>query len=78
MLEKQIYFEHSITELGDIQVRRVTKVMEDGREIGKSSHRHVVSPGDNFINEVGRTKKIAKAIHTSEVIAAYEATIERK
>jgi len=30
MLEKAISFDHSITELGHIQVRKIIRIMEDG------------------------------------------------
>ena len=75
MLEKQITFDHSITELGHIQVRQITRIMEDGKEISKTYHRHVLSPGDNVSKADERSKKIAQAIWTPEVIAAYEAKI---
>jgi len=49
--------------------------MEDGKEISKTYHRHVLSPGDNVSKADERSKKIAQAIWTPEVIAAYEAKI---
>ena len=78
MLEKKITFDHSITELGHIQVRRITRVMEDGVEIGKQYHRHVVSPGDDFVNEDERTKKIAQVVHTTKVIKNYKDKIKEQ
>ncbi len=71
-LTKQITHDHSITENGHIQVREITRIMEDGKEISKSYHRHVVSPGDNTDSEDERTKAIAEVIHTPEVIAEIE------
>ncbi len=71
MLSKVISFDHSITERGHIQVRKITRIMEDGKEISKAYRRHVVSPGDDYSGQDDRTKKLAKAIHTPEVIAAY-------
>jgi len=50
--------------------------MEDGKELSKSYHRHVVSPGDDASGQDERTQELAKAIHTPEVIAAYKAQIE--
>ncbi|MFH1616904.1 MAG: hypothetical protein ABIG61_17700 [Planctomycetota bacterium] len=75
-LEKIITHDHSITELGHIQVRRITRIMEDGKELSKSYHRHVVSPGDDLTGEDERTVSLAKTIHTPEVIAAYKAVLE--
>ena len=64
MLEKQISYDHSITESGHIQVRRITRIMEDGVEISKSYHRHVVSPGDDVSEEDEMTRKLAEALYT--------------
>jgi len=75
MLEKQVSYDHSITELGHIQVRQITRIMEAGKEIGKTYHRHVLSPGDGVKDQDERSQKIAKAIWTAEVIAAYKAKI---
>lgn len=75
MLEKQITYDHNITEDACIQVRKITRIMEDGIEIGKAYHRHVVSPGDDYKDEDERTKKIAKVIHTSKAVATYKAMI---
>jgi len=75
MLEKQISFDHSITELGQIHVRRITRIMEDGKEISKAFHRHVVSPGDDITNQDERTIKIAMVVHTGKIVAAYKAKL---
>jgi len=72
MLEKKITFDQSITEDGHIQVRQITRILEDGIEIGKQYHRHVISPGDDYSNEDERTKKIAQVVHTAKVIKDYK------
>ena len=77
MLEKQITYDHSITEDGHIQVRRITRIMENGVEIAKQYHRNVVSPGDDYNDQDERTKKIAQAVHTQDVINAYHAKISK-
>jgi hypothetical protein len=73
MLEKQITYDHSITESGHIQVRKITRILEDGVEISKTYHRHVVNPGEAYENEDARTKDIASVIHTKTVVDAYKA-----
>ena len=78
MLEKKITYDHSITELGHIQVRMITRIMEDGVEIGKQYHRHVVSPGDAYVDEDERTKKIAGVVHTTKVIKDYKDKIKEQ
>ena len=78
MLKKIVTFNHHITEDGVIQVRKITRVLEDGEELSKSYHRHTVNPKDNIDNEDDRTKVIANAIYTPEFIAEYEAKIKEK
>jgi len=55
-----------------IQVRTATVIEEDGVELTRSFHRHVVSPGDDVSNESAEVQAIAAAVHTPEVIAAYQ------
>ena len=76
MLEKKVSYDQQITESGVIQVRRITRILEDGLEIGKTYHRHCVSPGDYVNNEDERTKKIAGVVHTTEVILAYNKMVD--
>lgn len=74
-LTKQTSYDHSITELGHIQVRQIIRIMENGKEISKTYHRHVLSPGDDVNGQDERSKKIAQAIWTPEVVAAYKTAI---
>ncbi len=62
-----------VVESGVIQVRTKTAIMEDGKQISGTFHRHVVAPGDDYSAEDARVKAICKATHTTEVIAAYVA-----
>ena len=77
MLEKIISYDHSITELGHIQVRQITRIMEDGKEISKTYHRHALNLGDDIEGQDERTKKIAQAIWTPEIITAYKAAVAK-
>jgi len=77
-LSKQITFDGSWTEFGHVQVRKITRVMENGKELSKAYHRHVISPGDDYSGEVDEdVKKVAQAIHTPKRIAAYKAMIAK-
>jgi archaellum component FlaF (FlaF/FlaG flagellin family) len=62
-----------VTENGSVQVRTKTAIMEDGKQISGSFHRHVVAPGDDYSAEDARVQAICAATHTAEVIAAYQA-----
>ena len=74
MLEKvQIIDRIEVIENGCIQVRTKTTIKEDGVEISSKFARHVVAPGDDYSAEDARVKAICAAIHTAEVVAAYQA-----
>lgn len=62
-----------VVENGCVQVRTATVVQENGQVLGKSFHRHVVVPGDDYSKEDARVQAICKATHTAEVIEAYRA-----
>lgn len=73
-LEKQVVVDLIETiENGCVQVRTKTAILEDGAQISGSFHRHVVVPGQDFSNEDSRVQAICSAVHTPEVITAYQA-----
>jgi hypothetical protein len=73
MLEKVISVNLiEVIENGCVQVRTKTAIKEDGVEISSKFHRHVVAPGDDYSAEDAKVQAIASAVHTSEVIAAYQ------
>jgi hypothetical protein len=55
-----------------IQCREASIVEKDGVEVGRSYHRHNVLPGGDLTNECEEVKKVAAALWTPAVIAAYE------
>jgi hypothetical protein len=76
-LEKVIIVDKiEVLEMGQIQVRTATRVMEDGAVLSSSFHRHVLAPGDSTENEDPRVQSIASATWTPECINSYEAMIE--
>ena len=56
-----------------VQVRTATVVKEDGVELSRSFHRHVVAPGEDTTGMDSEVIAICAVVHTPEVIAAYEA-----
>jgi hypothetical protein len=59
-----------------VQVRTATRVLEDGVVLSSSFHRHVIAPGDSTASETAEVQAICTAMHTAEVIAAYQAHLE--
>jgi|TARA_R110000823_G_scaffold277581_1_gene396126 hypothetical protein len=53
-----------------IQIRTATVIDEDGVELSRSFHRHVVSAGDDYSAESAEVQAICAAVHTDAVIAA--------
>lgn len=75
MLEKVTVVDRiEVVESGVVQVRTKTSIMEDGKQISGTFHRHVVSPGDDYSGEDARVQAICAATHTAEVIEAYKAS----
>ena len=73
MLEKQIVVDLiEAIENGCVQVRTCTRIMEDGKQISGTFHRHVVSPGDDYSDEDAKVQAICAAVHTPEVVTAYK------
>ena len=75
MLEKIVSVDLiEVVENGCVQVRTKTAIMEDGKQISGSFHRHVVVPGADYSAEDVKVQAICAAVHTAEMIAAYQAS----
>ena len=56
-----------------VQVRTATIITEDGTELNRSFHRHVVSPTDDYSDASAEVKAICDAVHTDAAKTAYNA-----
>ena len=75
-LEKQTVVDRiEVVEVGVVQVRTATRIVEDGNVISTSYHRHTVSPGQDYSQEDARVQAICAATHTPEVVSAYQAML---
>jgi len=61
-----------VLEMGQVQVRTATRVLEDGTQLSSSFHRHVLAPGDDLSGQDAKVSAIATATWTDDVIAAYQ------
>ena len=61
---------------GTVQVRNKITVIEDGKEISSSFHRHIVAPGDDYSQEDARVKAVCVSTHTQTVVDAYKAALD--
>lgn len=74
MIEKQITIDRTeVVENGTVQVRQVTRIMEDGNELSKSFHRWTIAPGQDYSDQEPKVQAICAAAHTPEVVEAYQA-----
>ncbi len=74
-----------VLEMGQVQVRTATRVMEDGAVLSSSFHRHVVEPSTkasgswadtDISGEDSRVQAVANATWTSDVKTAYQAMMD--
>ena len=74
-----------VREMGQLNIRSATRVMEDGLQISSSFHRHVVDPSTkasgswadtDISGEDARVQAIATATWTSAVKTAYQEMID--
>ena len=59
-----------------IQVRTATIIEEDGVELSRSFHRHVIAPDDDSSKESADVKAMVAQFHTDTVKAAYKKSQE--
>ena len=74
-ITKRFEYKEEILPNQVIQIRTTTVLEEDGVELARTHHRHVVNPGDDVSNEIDDVKAIAGALWTGEVIDAYQASV---
>ncbi len=77
-LEKKVEEHLEILPNGNIQIKTVTKILDDGVVIASTNHRSVCEPGDVVLDKSARVKDIAPVIWKPEVIAAHKAAKEAK
>ena len=74
-----------VMEMGQVQVRTATRVLEDGVQLSSSFHRHVVVPSiktddtwadTDISGEDARVQAIATATWTSAVKTAYQEMVD--
>ena len=65
-----------VGEFKTIQVRTATIIEEDGVELSRSFHRHVVTPDSDSSGESADVKAMVAQFHTDTVKAAYKKHME--
>ncbi len=77
-IEKQVEVDLIEVTGTTVLVRTKTSMVEDGKVISSSFHRHSIYPGECGPNEEPRVQGICAAVHTQDVVAAYRAEQARQ
>jgi nanoRNase/pAp phosphatase (c-di-AMP/oligoRNAs hydrolase) len=71
-LEKQISV-HQIQIVNNrVEVSTSVRIIENGQVISSTMTGKVIAPGDDYSSEDAQVQSICAAVHTAEVIAAYQ------
>jgi hypothetical protein len=73
--KEQVIDKIEVVENGTLQVRQVTRIMEDGKELSSSYHRWSFAPGSDVSEMPANVQAIATAAWTEEVVSAFEAKV---
>ena len=73
LTKEQVIDKIEVVENGTLQVRQVTKIIEDGNQLSSSYHRWTFVPGSDVSDQPSNVQSIAAAAWTPEIIASYEA-----
>ena len=65
-----------VGEFKNVQVRTATVIKEDGVELNRSFHRHVVNCLDDISEQSAEVQAICNAVWTDELKAAYQAFLD--
>ena len=75
-LDKQVVVDKiEVVQVGVVQVRTATRIIENGKVINTFYHRSTIAPGQDYSNEDAQVQAICKVAHTPEVLATYQAAI---
>ena len=76
-LEKQTVIDKiEVLECGQIQIREVVRIVEDGSELSASYNRSSLVPEQDLTGQDPKVVAIANAVWTPETIASYKAMVE--
>ena len=77
MFDKQIVVDR-IEALADhtVAVRYVVTVTEDGKPFAEQIKGNYINPGDDYSQEDAKVQAVCMAVHTPEVLAAYQTAKE--
>tara|TARA_R110002020_G_scaffold64377_1_gene170816 strand:- start:14 stop:280 length:267 start_codon:yes stop_codon:yes gene_type:complete len=60
----------------NIQIRTATIIMDDGKEISRNFHRHVLDPNSDVSGQTDEIKKLAEIYFTEDAKAKHKAFVD--
>ena len=66
-----------VGEFKKIHIRTATIIKEDGVELSRAYHRHIINPSDDSTNESADVKALVSLFHTDEVKKAFAEYLEK-
>ena len=67
-----------VGEFKKIHIRTATIIKEDGVELARDYHRHIINPSDDSTNESADVKALVSLFHTDEVKKAFAEYLEKE
>ena len=61
-----------VFEDGSVHARTKTQIIENGNQIAATFKSNVIAPGDDYSNQDSKVQAVCEAIHTQEVVTAYQ------
>lgn len=78
-LTKQIAIDKiEVLEMGQVQVREITRIIENGVELSASYNRWVLTPAQDLTGQPANVVAICNAAWTADVVSAYQAQVEQQ
>ena len=65
-----------VGEFKHIQCRHAIIISENGVELSRSYHRHVIAPNDDVSSEPQEVKDLVAVVHTQAIKDAYQAHLD--
>lgn len=76
-LSKQVTIDKiEVMENGIVQVREITRILENEKVISTSYNRWSVAPGEDFSQQPENVKAICQVAHTQKNIDAYQTALQ--
>jgi hypothetical protein len=68
IIKKKVIDKIEVLEMGQIQIRQATRIIEDGNLISQTFHRHVIEPDlDDLTGQDEKVQLVANVVWTDDV-----------